>query len=109
MHVEAYDLADGTSGTIAIAPPADRTGSEPTCTWSLDGGTLPPAVSIAGCSLQGAFPRLHFNNAVLSVDVALPPDYACGDSVISGCFLSAVVDTAGAVRNDTSTWSARVL
>ena len=111
VHLEAYDLADGpaSAGTISIALPAERTGGEPTCTWSLDGGPLPASLATAGCTLSGTFDAGTFNNAVLGIDIAFTADYGCADSVISGCSVAAEIDIPGTVRNDTSTWTAAVV
>jgi len=108
VHVEAWDVSEGMTGSMAIVAPTDGTGSAPSCTWLLDGGPLPAAVSVDGCTITGVF-SFAFNASVLTVDIAVPADYGCANSAIEGCWFSVEVNSASSWQLDTSTWSARVL
>jgi hypothetical protein len=107
LRVNLFDMGDAASaGTLRILAPSDANVSFTGCTFTRDnGGSL--SVS-SNCQLNNVSSGTGFNGRIVQVDVPIPDDYDCDDSVPTGCWTKVLADFPGGV-NDTTTWSASIL
>jgi hypothetical protein len=107
LRVNLFDMGDAASaGTLRILAPTDATVSFDDCTFTRDnGGTL--SVS-SNCQLNNVSSGTGFNGRIVQVDVPIPDDYDCDDTLPTGCWTKVLADFPGGV-NDTTTWSASIL
>lgn len=107
LRVTLFDMGDAASeGTLRILAPAESPSTFEDCDFSRDnGGSL--SVS-SNCQLNQVSSAKGFNGRIVTVDIPIPTDYTCDDTIATGCWAKVLADFPGGV-NDTTTWSAAIL
>jgi Flp pilus assembly protein TadG len=108
-----YDAADGSGangGTVKVLPPIDATGSVTSgsgmagCKGALNSGTYS---TLTNCSVA-VKPTTH-DGQLQHIQVPIPNDYSCADTVLTGCwFRVQVTFSSGTDVSDITTWDANI-
>jgi hypothetical protein len=114
LQLTFWDMADisGGSATFQLLSPnlnaTEATAAAlDTCSFSRDGTTPPPGVTVSGCTVSG-ITSANYNGRNMVVRIPIPGDYSCEVTNPLGCWTKVRVSVvgAGATPSDTTTWSA---
>ncbi len=114
LQLTFWDMADisGGSATFELISPqlnASETTAAAldTCSFSRDGTSPPPGVTVSGCTVSG-ITSANYNGRNMVVRIPIPGDYSCEVTNPLGCWTKVRVSVvgAGATPSDTTTWSA---
>jgi Flp pilus assembly protein TadG len=120
LHLVFYDIGDlasGTTTTITVSPPADMSGTAPTCSWTGNGPnglTGMPSSTVSGCTISGITSNDYpagFNGVLITADISVGGDYNCSTAVATGCWFKIQMNYTGGAAvqaNDTTTWDASI-
>ena len=108
LELELFDVADGSSATLTVVPPADQTGTPISgCTFIRD-ATPPTVTTSASCSQSGLTTALY-NGRSLTAQIPLPENYGCNAGSDQGCWFKIDLDFGSSgTPTDQTTWSAHV-
>lgn len=108
LELELFDVADGSSATLTIVPPADATGTAISgCTFIRDATT--PVVTTSSTCSQSGLTTANYNGRSLTAQIPLPENYGCNAGSDQGCWFKINLDFGSSgTPTDQTTWSARV-
>lgn len=110
LRISLFDMGESNqNGTLQVLPPAEFATSFSGCSITRnDNATL--SVNPSTCTLSNVISTGGFDGKLLTIDVPIPTNYTCDDSVPTGCWvkIKAAYPT-GATVNDATTWSAAIL
>ncbi|MEI2637861.1 MAG: pilus assembly protein TadG-related protein [Microthrixaceae bacterium] len=116
LRVRLFDMGDASnSGTLQILPPrgpGEYSESDvfSGCEFSKDSGTISGSDIVgSSCTLKNVS-NSKYNGREVIVDVPIPTDYTCADTVPTGCWIKIKASfPTGTTVNDITTWSAAIL
>ena len=115
LQLTFYDIGDvgGGTTTIQVTPPADMSGTTPTCSWTANGGnSMPTSGTVSGCSVSGITATTYptgYNGTLIQANIKVFGDYNCNTADPFGCWFRIQMSyTSGAQANDTTTWDANI-
>jgi Flp pilus assembly protein TadG len=108
LRVTLYDIGDAAqAGTLQILPPPEYATSFSGCSFARDDGTA-MSTSASTCTITNVSSGNGFNGRSVNVDIPIPSDYTCNDTVGTGCWIKVRAAFPAGV-SDTTTWSAAIL
>jgi Flp pilus assembly protein TadG len=108
LRVTLFDIGDAAqAGTLQILPPAEYATTFSGCSFARDDGTT-MSTDPSTCTINNVSSGTGFNGRSVNVDIPIPTNYTCNDTVGTGCWIKVRAAFPAGV-SDTTTWSAAIL
>ena len=108
LRVTLYDIGDAAgAGTLQILPPTEFATNFSGCAFTRDDGTT-MSTTPSTCTITNVSSGTGFNGRSVNVDIPIPTNYTCSDTVGTGCWIKVRAAFPSGV-SDTTTWSAAIL